>query len=235
MRTIRWIILLAAAVVLPATAHAQFPGDVFFRNPSVSVPAGGTATMEVLLFSGAQVLGASHVSVVYDPTLAEVVALQPGTTAELVEGFVGVDDPGRASLVTLNGASATRPIGTESLAILQVRPLAGAGTVVRLSIVVHSLLRQDSAPLSGGRGFAGEILVVSGSGGGQASATSSLAGTAAPDRAPDDATAERALAFRRPGQVVDLLDFTARGGQISADPRRVIVADPTAPAEEPER
>lgn len=229
-RAIRTILVLAAALLLaPAASQAQFPGDLFFAEPSVAVPEGGVATFEVLLFSGAHVVGATHFEVIVDPTQAEVVGVEAGATAQLASGHAAVISPGRAAVVDLNGESLTQPIGTSSLAHIQVRPLVGAGSRIPLSIQVRSLLRQDLLPLPGGRGFGGELLVVSAGPVGQAATVTSVATPAT-----DDAdTARRAAELRRPGLAVDLLDFETRGANVSAVPRRVVVPDPAAPSEAP--
>lgn len=229
MKKNRFVPLAGAALLLvlvPVLARAQFPGDVFFANPSVSVPAGGVAVLEVQMFSGVDIVGATHIDVVFDSTRTEVVAVEPGTTSELADGLASAISPGRAGIVTLNGKSLLQPFGTVSLANVHVKPLVTAGNRVTLSIQVRSLLRQNTTPFPSSRGFSGEILVVS-------TATSpnliSMSG-AASIQAEEDA-AERARAFRRPGFAVNLLDFEIRGGEISAKARQVVVPDPEAAAE----
>ncbi|HEX2255012.1 MAG TPA: hypothetical protein VHQ65_17230, partial [Thermoanaerobaculia bacterium] len=154
--------LLAGAVLLlmPSFAEAQFRGDMFFAQPSQAVAEDGTATFEVLLFAGADVVGATHFDVVFDPVLAEIVGVEAGTTEQLAPGHVAVTSPGRAAVVDLNATSLTQPIGTASLARITLRPLAPAGTRVPLSIQVRSVLRQDSGAVAS-RGFSGEMVVVS--------------------------------------------------------------------------
>lgn len=214
----------AVLLLAPAVALAQFPGDVFFARPSVAVPEGGTASMEVLLFSGATPVGAAHFEVLFDPAQAEIAGVEAGDTEQLAPGHVSVTSPGRASVVDLNGQSLTQPIGTSSLARIELRPLGAAGSRVPISIQVRSLLRTDSLPLSG-RGFAGEILVVSPA---QAQAAAGTAVAGDPDPAELEA---RAHEFRRPGQTVDLLEFAADGGRVTAVRHRVIAPDPAAPSE----
>lgn len=216
-----------ALLLVPTTVRAQFRGDVFFANPSVAVPEGGTGVLEVLVFSGADVVGATHIDVVFDPASAEVVAIDPGTTPQLAGGLAFVTSAGRAALVDLNGSSLVQPFGTVSLARVHVRPLVAAGNRVLLSLQVRSLLRQDSTPFPSARGFSGEILVVS-------TASPATAAASVPSRTDlDDDAVQRALAFRRPGLAVDLLDFETRGGNVSAVLQRVVVPDPAAPSETP--
>jgi hypothetical protein len=222
----RFLLLVGAALMLvlvPASARAQFRGDVFFASPSVSVPAGGVAVLEVQMFSGADIVGATHIDVVFDPSRAEVVAVEPGTASELVDGLASAISPGRAGIVTLNGKSLLQPIGTVSVAKLHVKPLVTAGNRVTLSIQVRSLLRQNSTPFPSFRGFSGEILVVSATTGPNLTSISS-----APSIRTEEDAAERARAFRRPGVAVDLLDFETRGGKISAKSQQVVVRDSEA-------
>jgi len=222
------LVLLAGAVLLllPASARAQFQGDVFFASPSVSVTAGGVAVLEVQMFSGADVVGATHLDVVFDPAQAEVVAVEPGATSELADGLASSNSPGRTGIVTLNGVSLLQPLGTVSLAKVRVKPLVAAGNRVTVRIQVRSLLRQNSTPFPSWQGFSGEILVVSA---GPNSTLSSDSAASSPIRADADA-AERARAFRRPGLAVELLNFDFRGGGVSVKARRV-APDPRAPAE----
>jgi hypothetical protein len=230
MKMNRLVLLVGAAlllVLLPASARAQFRGDVFFANPSVSVPAGGVAVLEVQMFSGADVVGATHIDIVFDSTRAEVVAVEPGNTSELVDGLASAISPGRAGIVTLNGKSLLQPLGTVSLVKLHVKPLVTAGNRVTLSIEVRSLLRQNNTPFPDSQGFSGEILVVSAATG---STLKSSSGASSPTQAEEDA-AKRARAFRRPGLAVDLLNFEFRSGGISAKARRVVVPDSDAPTE----
>jgi hypothetical protein len=218
---------VALLLLLPASARAQFRGDVFFAQPSVSAPAGGTVVMEVQMFSGADIVGATQIDIVFDSAKAEVVAVEPGTTPELADGLASAVSTGRAGIVTLNGKSLTQPLGTVSLAKVRVKPLVTAGNKVTLNIQVHSLLRQDSTPFPASHGFSGEILVVSAA---TNSALKSDSGVSSSIQAEEDVDA-RARAFRRPGLAVDLLDFESQGGSISVKAQQVVVPDSEAPAE----
>jgi hypothetical protein len=182
-----------------------------------------SCTPRLQLFSGADVVGATHIDIIFDSTRAEVVAVDPGTTSELVDGLASAISPGRVGIVTLNGKSLVQPFGTVSLAKVRVKPLVAAGNRVTLTIQVRSLLRQNNTLFPSFRGFSGEILVVSATTGPNLTST---AGTTSIRAAEDDA--ERARAFRRPGVTVDLLDFETRGGEISAKARQVVVTDSAA-------
>jgi hypothetical protein len=228
MKMYRYVLLTAAVLLLlPLSAHAQFRGDVFFAQPSVSVPAGGIAVLEIQLFSGADVVGATHIEIIFDSTQAEVIGVEPGTASELVDGLASDLSPGKAGIVTLNGKSLLQPFGTVSLAKVRVKPLVAAGNRVSLSIQVKSLLRQNNTPFPSFHGFSGEVLVVSG-------ATSPTLNSTLDTQSlrPEEDATQRAQAFRRPGMPVVLLDFETRGGEISAKARQVVVADPNAPKEQ---
>lgn len=221
------VLITVALLAVPVIARAQFQGDVFFAQPSVSAPEGGTATLEVLLFSGADVVGATHVGVVFDPAQVEIVAVQPGTTDQLAKGVVSAYSNGRLAIVDLNGASLAEPFGTVSLAKLQFRPRVPAGSTVTLNLEVSTLLRRDATPFPRTQGFSGEILVVS------ADSKVAVLGNPALSSNPDAGSTRRALLFRRPGLAVDLLDFAVREGKISAVPHRWVLPDPTVSRERP--
>jgi hypothetical protein len=225
-------VLLASVVLLlvlmPIPARAQFRGDVFFAKPSVSAPAGGTVVVEVQMFSGADVVGATQINIVFDPARAEVVAVEAGNTSEFADGLASALSPGRAGIVALNGKSLLQPVGTVSLVKIRVKPLVAAGNKVTLNIQVRSLLRQDNTPFPSSQGFSGEILVVSAAT--AASLKSDSEVSSAFVQAGADAP-ERARAFRRPGLAVDLLDFESLGGVISVKARQIVVPDSDAPTE----
>jgi hypothetical protein len=225
------LVLIASVmflVLVPLSARAQFRGDVFFAQPSVSVPVGGVAVLEIQMFSGSDVVGATHIDIVFDPAKAEIVAVDPGTTPELADGLASAASSGRVGVVTLNGKSLLQPLGTVSLAKLRVKPLVTAGNKVTLNIQVRSLLRQDNTAFPNSRGFSGEILVVSTA---ISSALKSDSGVSPASVQGGEDAAERARAFRRPGLAVDLLDFESQGGVIYVKARQVIVPDSEAPVE----
>ena len=223
MKTNRFVLLVGATLLLlPVSARAQFRGDVFFAQPSVSVPAGGVAVLEVQMFSGADIVGATHIDIVFDSTRAEVVAVEPGATAELSDGVASAISPGRAGIVTLNGKSLLQPVGTVSLVRVRVKPLVTAGNRVALSIQVRSLLRHDTTPFPNSQGFSGEILVVTPT---TNSALESGLDTSLSIRT-EESGVERARDFRRPGFVVDLLNFEFHSGDISAKALQVVIPDP---------
>ena len=226
MKKYRYILLTVVLLLMPLSARAQFRGDVFFANPSLSVPTGGVAVLEVQMFSGSDVVGATHIDIIFDSSRAEIVAVEPGTTSELVDGIASAKSPGRLVIVTLNGKSLLQPFGTVSLAKVRVKPLVAAGQRVTLSIQVHSLLRQNNTALPSSQGFAGEILVVS-----AANSPNQISASSASSARDGEDAAGRARAFRRPGLAVDLLEFEIQAGTISTKARQVVVPDSQAPTE----
>ncbi len=220
------ILVCLAALVSSTSAFAQFPGDVFFLDPSVAVAEGGTAELEVVVFAGANVVGATLLDVAFDPAAAEV-SLERGGSALLEKGFVSRVSAGTASVVNLNSASLTDPIGTVSLARVLVRPLGPAGSTVNLAISVRSLLRQDSTPFPSARGFSGQVLVVSAAGPSAGAPSASLkSGTG-------DSAETLALEFRRPGSEVEVLSLAEQDGLFSAVSQTVLIPDSSAPSEAP--
>lgn len=226
-------VAIAAALAFAGApaVHAQFVGDMFFAQPSVAVAEGGTATLEADLFSGVNPLGAAHFDLLYDPSQLEVVGVAPGGTKELEDGVASAPAaPGRTGIVALNGASVDHPFGTERLARITLRPLVPAGSIVFFQLAPRSLLRTDSTPFPAGRGFFGELVVVSG--GPQArQAGGATAGAPLTGDQVDADHRARALRLRRPGTVVDLVDPAPRGGRIEPVTTPVMVPDPGAPTE----
>lgn len=219
---------LAAALAFAgvSAAHAQYAGDMFFATPSVAVAAGGTATMEADLFSGAVPLGAAQFDLLYDPSQVEVVSVDAGSTQEIADGVASAPvSPGRTGIVALNGVSLDHPFGTESLARITLRPLVPAGSYVLLQLAPRSLLRTNSTPFAAGRGFYGELVVVS------------AGPTAAKSQAPltgdqvDPDHQSRALRLRRPGTLVNLVDMEQKGGKVVPVETPVVVPDPAAASE----
>ena len=234
MKTLKIATLVSLAALVGSTgAFAQFPGDLFFLDPSVAVVEGGTAELEVVVFAGANVLGASLFDVTFDPAEVEV-TLEPGNAALLEKGFVSRVSPGTASIVNLNSESLTDPIGTVSLARVLVRPLGPAGSVVNLSISVRSLLRQDTTPFPSARGFSGQVVVVSAAGGPATGPSATGSGAPSGLFQKGNGSAEAlALEFRRPGTEVEILGLAEEDGLFSAVPQTVLVPDPSAPSEAP--
>jgi hypothetical protein len=225
-RLVHLAIAAALIAVSAPAAHAQYAGDMFFATPSVAVAEGGTATMEADLFSGSVPLGAAQFDLLYDPSQVEVVSVDAGGTQELENGVASAPvSPGRTGIVALNGASLDHPFGTESLARVTFRPLVPAGSYILLQLAPRSLLRTDSTPFPAGRGFYGELVVVSA---GPATAQSQAPLTG--DQVDSDHQS-RALRLRRPGNLVSLIDLEQKGGKVLPVATPVVVPDPAAASE----
>ena len=92
--------LFAPTLWVAAPLAAQFPGDVFFATPAVSVPEGEPATLAVQAFTGSQPLGAYLIAVEFDPAQLAVQAIERPDTVE-VGAFATAaraDQPGQVRL-----------------------------------------------------------------------------------------------------------------------------------------
>ncbi len=116
MIVIRAIVLACISLIFTGAAQAQFPGDVFFQNPSIAIQEGGTGQIEVVTFAGTDVLGAAQFDIVFDPSALEVVGVTPGSAEELERTMVSKVSNGKVSVIILNDRSLTKPFGTVSLA-----------------------------------------------------------------------------------------------------------------------
>ena len=190
---------------LTAPVQAQFAGDLFFADPSVAIPADGEGTLEVQVFAGAETFGAAQFELLYDPARLEVVSVRPGDAPELREVFSVRRDDGRVAIIVANSGSLDVPFGTASLARIDVRPLAPAGSVIPIQTRVQGVLRQDTIPFSSPAGLGGEV-VVSAAGAaplGTASARQDDAPSVVAE--PGSALHERVTRLRRDGATVTLV------------------------------
>lgn len=195
------------ASVVASAACAQFAGDVYFAQPSVAIPEGGAADMEVMTFSGSEPVGAVHVELLYDSAELEIVEVEAGSATEFQDGFVyDAVEPGRTAFVGLNSASLTDPFGTVSLARIEVRPIAAAGSRVPLTLSVRQFLGTDSQALPA-QGFDGEVVVTSPLSGATSAAVaaSPLRATAALRPPTEPSLDRRASSMARPGQTVEIM------------------------------
>lgn len=196
-----------ALLLTGAEADAQFPGDVYFENPSIAVPQGGKGTLRVVAFVGAEPLGAAHVDLAYDPAKLTIAGSMgdPGFT------FEASDEPGDLGLLALNNRALASPIGTVLISEVEVQPLGAPGDRIPLSLSVRRLLRTNNVPFNAVSGLDGEVVIVPSVAtaaaeherepGGQLAAASraSIA-----EVTPDSQLGKRAARLRRPGGVVML-------------------------------
>jgi hypothetical protein len=188
------------------TASAQFVGDVFAKVPSQAAQAGGQATVEVQLFSGANVFGASIIQLTFQATelgLREVLL-----TGTLGERRVAVDRQadGRVEIATFSVDGTANPIGTVTLAQVVFDVLAAPGTTARYRITPREVITQSEARFSTLRGADGEVVVVS--------AMGARGAASSPPRVSDRESVARAAAVRPRGGVVDLVVPVKNGMQV---------------------
>lgn len=218
------VLFLLSTLIGWQSAQAQFAGDVFFANPSIAIVEGGQSQIEVMAFMGDSTFGAVQLNLTYDPAKLAIVSVQPGSTPELQNGFTIRQQGGVLSIIALNGASDTTPIGTVSLALIEVAPLTAAGTVVNVDSNVDTVLRQDSTAFSSPNGFGAEIVVTN-------PPNNPATISAAVDTATQSISGEvyqRALELRPGGSAVSVMVLDERN---NATATLVQTRDPNAPSE----
>lgn len=207
------LLLIMLCLFAAPAVHAQFPGDVFFKVPSIAINEGGEGILEIQVFAGDDVFGAAQFSLVYAPDQLEVLVAEPGSSAAVRNGFTITESEGRVSIIALNSASLTQPIGTVSVARLEVRPLVAAGSRIAIGTIVNQVLRQDSSAFPTPNGFGGEIVVTN--------PNAMIADTASVQQGeitplPGDPLYQRAVAVRPAGATVTLMMLDARNGASTA-------------------
>lgn len=200
---------LLAAVLIPGAARAQFAGDVFFEAPSQAASVGEEVSFDVVVFAGADPLGGASFDLVYDPSVLEFVSAGPGDEQPLAPSVTADAQPGRVSLVVVNGEKRSGPIGTVELARVTLRPIAGEGTRSTLSLSAEDLVTTEGVTFPRFRAFSGSVLVRSG--------LSTLSAAAAPRAAELEAMA---LEMRPAGSTVNI---ATEGGTVT-----VTTTDPAA-------
>jgi len=206
--------------------QAQFAGDIFFAEPSVSVSEGEEVQVELLTFSGAVPFGAVQVELDYDPTQLEITQVEKGNAVELQSVFKAKQlAPGKASFIAVNSDSTTSPIGTVSIATFVIKPLVSAGSLVNVSSNVIKILDADSNEYGQSNGFGLEVAVTAASQTtqtlvlGQSTASLSLTNSSVAD------DQQRARRLRPAGSIVELKEPNTSS-------REVKVIDPTIPVQE---
>ncbi len=193
--------IMLASLGAADRAKAQFAGDFFFLDPSVNVQVGGTATLDLALFSGSDAFGAGQVEVTYDSSLAELisVSLPSGTGAPALLQYTETGD-GLIKIIAVNAASTTGPIGAVVVARLEMRPTLGSVGIVEITATHKAAFTAAAAAYSSSQATNAEIVVVSSS-----TARAEAAGVALELLAdPSPALLARALALAPPGGVVEL-------------------------------
>jgi len=151
-----------AALGLPCQAAAQFPGDIFFEEPSVSAQEGSVLNLNVQGFVGADAFGGTTFHVIYDPQQLEMVNLSdPLKETDRRFFWEGPQGHGRRRVAVVHQDRAFERIGTVDLASLQVRVLAPAGSIVYIQISTLGMSDLDEIDFPNSEGFGAEIAVTS--------------------------------------------------------------------------
>lgn len=210
-----FLVLLVAS----SSAWAQFAGDVFFEDPSVTAPQGQPVTLHVQTFSGDLPLGGAHFRLLYDAADLAIDAVRVGSAGQFQDVLVTAPDNGSIGVVTLNGAALDEPFGTISLVEVVARPLAAPGALLEVRIDVVSLVDTASAPFPEQGGLSARITVTDG-------AMLQQNPAAGPPPTPDEvAWAER---LRRPGHRVVVWRGFWSGVIFAAEPVDVTLLDQAA-------
>ena len=210
-----------ALFFLQTNAYAQFKGDVFFKEPSVSTQEGGVAELEVQSFVGADPIGAIHFEIVFNPDQVEIESIGTGDSNEFQNAFKAKEGfDGVISIITMNDTSRTEPFGTVSLAKIRVRPLTAAGTTINFGINVRKLLGSDDSPFPANQGFSGEVIVTSATSLRSFALSSPEINNTSPvselQMIQDGPLSQKAAQFRRPGEVVLIKKLSQTNGIYSA-------------------
>lgn len=200
-------VLLASIGLLPGSAAAQFPGDVFFLEPSVAIPEDGEAELDIGIFTGSIALGAAQYEIGFDEELAELVEVREGPEAGLL--LVSRETPGRLGVANLNAASLEEPFATVTAAHIAFRAKAPAGTRIPIAIDVVEVLDAQTRPFSSRVGFSGELVVTSPSS--LAREPSAISSDVTPV-SEESELGKRLLSMRRPGAIIGAVD--AASGEV---------------------
>ncbi|MGB0514203.1 MAG: cohesin domain-containing protein [Wenzhouxiangellaceae bacterium] len=205
------ILGVTLALGLAAPVQAQFAGDLFFAEPSVAIPADGQGTLEVQVFAGAETFGAAQFELLFDPTRLEVVSVRPGDAPELQEVFSVRRENGRVAIIVANSGSLDVPFGTASLARVDVRPLAPAGSVIPIQTRVQGVLRQDTIPFASPGGLGGEVVVSAAGATPLGTASTRQADVSTVTAEPGSALHDRVTRLRPDGATVTLMTLDNAG------------------------
>lgn len=192
-----------ALLAIIQSASAQFVGDVFYDDPSVSIEDGGTVEFDLLVFTGVEVVGGVEVVVTYDQNSLTVSNIRPGADFDAADEFFSRNEPGALSIIVANGSSVADPSGAIVLASFQVTATGAVGDRFTLATENKAVLTSDLSQITGGD-FDAEIVIQS------IRTKPNLNSTL--DNQPNDVTAvypgnslyERLATLRRPGEVVEL-------------------------------
>lgn len=151
--------LAGVTMLLPAKASAQFVGDVFFAEPSVVIAEGGTGQLQLALFAGDKVFGATRAALKFDATKMQIVDVQAPAVGGLTPALQWKVTGGELRLLVVNGESLQKPIGTVTLARITVKPLGSAGQQFTVTSEVSDALAADRTTFRVGTGFSAQVSV----------------------------------------------------------------------------
>ncbi len=159
MNTRRDALILTAALSMTGSAGAQFVGDIFFEQPTVTVVEGDTAELIVNLFTGTRPHGGVAFDLLFNSSelVVEDVRLSPGSGLDAVSFLQKVQ---RVGIAAFNDSSTSSPIGTASIATIVVRPLGQAGDSTSVGIEPIQVVDANGGFFSQSNGFGATITVV---------------------------------------------------------------------------
>ncbi|GAA0497946.1 MULTISPECIES: cohesin domain-containing protein [Pigmentiphaga] len=214
---------LPLAAAMSGTAHAQFVGDAFFVDPSVTAVTGAEGAIQVAVFSGTQAVGAAHATVTYDPAALEILAIDPVAAGRVTPAVQWRKDGNVLHIVMVNGTSLTQPIGTVPLGNIRFKVLGPARATTTLTAKATEILMPDATAIPPGlKSYDGEVTFVEA----VASPMPRLAGLAQKSSSPD--LVERARRMRPAGGTVTL---QVPNGSGQAQPVEVRIPAATVPRE----
>jgi hypothetical protein len=142
-----------------SSAHAQFPGDLFFKVPSVVVESGVSGSLDVEIFTGDRPFGATHFELSYDRSLIQIEDIVADSD-EFDNKLSWTDLGGNVGAISVNSSSYTEPFGSVSLATIYFKALGQSGTT-SLSINVIDSIDTDHQSYSSNIGYSAEINISS--------------------------------------------------------------------------
>ena len=215
---------LPLAAAMSGAAHAQFVGDAFFVEPSVTAVPGQEGTLQLAVFAGTQAVGAAHATVTYDPDALEIVDIEPVAAGRITPAVQWRKDGNVLHVVMVNGMSLTQPIGTVPLGTIRFKALGAAKETTALMAKATEILMPDATAIPPGKdSYKGEVSFVEAA---TAPVAPRVAARAAAVASPD--LVERARAMRPPGGTVTLQVVDGSG---RAQPVQVRIPPSTTPRE----
>lgn len=138
------------------SAHAQFPGDVFFSEPSIAVSSGQKGTLDLEIFTGDKIFGATQFEISYDKSMIQIENITAKN--DDFENTISWAEVGsNIGVISVNGVSKSKPFGTIKLATINFQATAQAGTRAIISIDVVDSIDPTQQSYSSNTGYSAEI------------------------------------------------------------------------------